>query len=146
MLHGLPDLICLGASMLCLQPFTVLAMRIVTCLSGARHQNRAVFSSDRVQADDQSRGNQLTACCCRSQGYAAHVRIASQDNVMQAEDFDEILSFGTYPSAGQAAFQPHASLTAQANGSLSVKAAGLNLLPAGGESSIGSGKLLPKHA
>ena len=98
-----------------------------------------------VQAGDQTHGHQQTFCC-RSQGYAAHVRIASQDNVMQAEDLDEILSFGTYPSADQGAFQPHASLTAQANGSLIVKAAGLNLLPAGGQSSIGSGKPLCKHA
>lgn len=79
-------------------------------------------------------------CLCRSQGYAAHVRIASQDNVMHAEDYDEILSFGTYPSSQNGPFQPHASLTAQANGSLSVKAAGLKLLPGGGETSIGSGK------
>ena len=61
---------------------------------------------------------------------------------MQAGDFDEILSFGSYTSPGQGTFQPHASFTAQTNGSLSVKAAGLQLLPGGGESSIGSGKPL----
>lgn len=58
---------------------------------------------------------------------------------MRAEDFDEILSFGTYSSLEKGAFKPHASLYAQANGSLSVKAAGLNLLPGGGASSVGSG-------
>ena len=58
---------------------------------------------------------------------------------MRAEDYDEILSFGTYSSSEKGAFKPHASLTAQANGSLSVKAAGLKLLPEGGASSVGSG-------
>ena len=78
-------------------------------------------------------------CWCRAQGYAAHVRIASKSSVMSAEDFDEILSFGTYSSSEKGPFKPHASLYAQANGSLSVKAAGLNLLPGGGASSVGSG-------
>ena len=58
---------------------------------------------------------------------------------MYAEDYDEILSFGTYSSSQKGPFKPHASLNAQANGSLSVKAAGLKLLPEGGESSVGSG-------
>ena len=58
---------------------------------------------------------------------------------MRAEDFDEILSFGTYSSSEKGPFKPHASLNAQANGSLSVKAAGLELLPGGGASSVGSG-------
>lgn len=58
---------------------------------------------------------------------------------MRAEDFDEILSFGAYSSSQNGAFKPHASLNAQTNGSLSVKAAELKLLPAGGQSSVGSG-------
>ena len=85
----------------------------------------------------------------RSQGYSAHVRIASQDRVMLAEDTDEVLSFGTYSSAGAAAFEPHASLNAQANGSLAVRAGGLNLLPGGGDTVIGSGKfesVTPMHS
>lgn len=59
---------------------------------------------------------------------------------MRAEDFDESLSFGSYASSNNVAFKPHASLTAQANGSLNVKAAGLKLLPDGGDSQIGAGK------
>ncbi|DBB09662.1 TPA: hypothetical protein ACH3X3_001309 [Trebouxia sp. C0006] len=74
----------------------------------------------------------------RSQGYSAHVRIASQDRVVLAQDTDEVLSFGTYPSSQGGPFQPHASLNAQANGSLAVQAGGLNLLPSGGETIIGS--------
>ncbi|KAL3159986.1 hypothetical protein ABBQ38_010374 [Trebouxia sp. C0009 RCD-2024] len=77
----------------------------------------------------------------RSQGFTAHVEIASQSDVMHAEDFDESLAFGSYASSDNSAFKPHASLTAQANGSLNIKAAGLQLLPGGGESRIGSGKL-----
>ena len=59
---------------------------------------------------------------------------------MLAEDADEVLSFGSYLSSGAAAFEPHASLNAQANGSLVVRAGGLNLLPGGGDTVIGSGK------
>ena len=60
---------------------------------------------------------------------------------MLAQDTDEVLSFGTYPSAQGRPFEPHASLNAQANGSLAVQARGLNLLPSGGETVIGSGSL-----
>ena len=59
---------------------------------------------------------------------------------MLAEDTDEVLSFGTHASAN-GPFQPHASLNAQANGSLAVNAVGLNLLPSGGDTYIGSGKI-----
>jgi len=62
---------------------------------------------------------------------------------MLAQDTDEVLSFGTYPSSQGGAFQPHASLNAQANGSLAVQAGGLNLLPSGGETIIGSGRSVP---
>ncbi len=62
---------------------------------------------------------------------------------MLAQDTDEVLSFGTYPSAQGGPFEPHASLNAQANGSLAVKAGGLNLLPSGGETIIGSGRSVP---
>ena len=59
---------------------------------------------------------------------------------MLAEDTNEVLSFGTHASAN-GPFQPHASLNAQANGSLVVNAVGLNLLPSGGDTYIGSGKI-----
>ena len=59
---------------------------------------------------------------------------------MLARDSDEVLSFGTFPSA-DGPFEPHASLSAQANGTLAVKAAGLDLLPGGGNAFVGSGML-----
>ena len=62
---------------------------------------------------------------------------------MLAQDTDEVLSFGTYPSSQGGPFQPHASLNAQANGSLAVQAGCLNLLPSGGETIIGSGRSEP---
>ncbi|KAL3159984.1 hypothetical protein ABBQ38_010372 [Trebouxia sp. C0009 RCD-2024] len=63
----------------------------------------------------------------RSRGYTAHVKIASQTDVMRAEDFDESLAFGSYASTNNTAFKPHASLTAQANGSLNNKQADLTV-------------------
>ena len=57
---------------------------------------------------------------------------------MMARDSDEVLSFGTFTSAG-GPFEPHASLAAKSNGTLAVKAAGLDLLPGGGAASFGSG-------
>ena len=59
---------------------------------------------------------------------------------MRAQEYDEILSFGSYAPTDNIAFKPQASLTAQTNGSLKIKAAGLQLLPDGGESRFGSGK------
>ena len=59
---------------------------------------------------------------------------------MRAEDFDEILSFGAFSASQNGPFKPHASLNAQTNGSLSVKAADLKLLPGGGATSVGSGR------
>ena len=76
---------------------------------------------------------------CSSQGYSAHVRIASQERVMMARDSDEVLSFGTFTSA-EGLFEPHASLNAHSNGTLAVRAAGLDLLPGGGEATVGSGE------
>ena len=58
---------------------------------------------------------------------------------MMARDSDEVLSFGTFISA-EGPFEPHASLAAQSNGTLAVKAAGLDLLPGGGAASFGSGE------
>ena len=58
---------------------------------------------------------------------------------MLARDSDEVLSFGTFPSVN-GPFEPHASLAAQANGTLAIKAAGLDLLPGGGDACVGSGK------
>ena len=58
---------------------------------------------------------------------------------MMARDSDEVLSFGTFTTAA-GPFEPHASLNAQSNGTLAVKAAGLDLLPGGGEASLGSGE------
>ena len=60
---------------------------------------------------------------------------------MPAEETDEVLSFGTYPSATDARFAPHASLHALPNGSLTIKAKGFTLLPGGGDTLIGSGKI-----
>lgn len=59
---------------------------------------------------------------------------------MRSEGFDEILSFGAFSSSQNGPFKPHASLNAQSNGSLSVKAAEVKLLPAGGATSVGSGR------
>ena len=61
---------------------------------------------------------------------------------MEARDTDEILSFGTYPSATDGRFAPHASLHALPNGSLTIKGKGVTLLPGGGDSFVGSGKTL----
>lgn len=76
---------------------------------------------------------------CRSNPFTAHVRIASQQNLEYPTGTDEVLSFGAYPFANTS-FRPHASLTADASGTLAVKAADVQLLPAGGNASIGSGR------
>ena len=79
---------------------------------------------------------------CRSASFAAHVRIASQQNLAVPAATDEVLSFGAYPF-GNSSFQPHASLIANGggNGTLRVKAATVALTPAGGNASIGSGQM-----
>lgn len=66
------------------------------------------------------------------------MRIASQQSVEDPIETDEVLSFGAYPFANTS-FQPHASFTASPSGNLAVKAADVQLVPAGGNASIGSG-------
>lgn len=75
----------------------------------------------------------------RSESFTAHVRIASQQNPEDPVATDEVLSFGAYPFANSS-FQPHASLHADPSGTLEVKATDVQLLPAGGNTTIGSGK------
>ena len=79
----------------------------------------------------------------RSDAFAAHVRVASQQNLAAPAATDEVLSFGSYPF-GNSSFQPHASLMANGdgNGTLNVKAANVALTPTGGNASIGSGQML----
>lgn len=78
---------------------------------------------------------QLTAApLYRQQSFAADVRIASQGVETGPS---EGLSFGAYDSTH--AFQPHASLTAQANGTLAVMSEDLSLQPSKGSAMLGSG-------
>ena len=70
----------------------------------------------------------------RQQSFAADVRIASQGVETGPS---EGLSFGAYDSTH--AFRPHASLTAQANGSLAVMSEDLSLQPSKGSAMLGSG-------
>ena len=69
------------------------------------------------------------------------MRIASQQRSGAStalDTSDELLSFGCYPYSNSS-FQSHASLTASATGNLTLKAAALQLLPAGGDVNVGSG-------
>ncbi len=90
----------------------------------------------------QSKSHLVSVDPCRHDNRAAHVRIASQQqyqaSTAASNNPDEILSFGAYPYSNSS-FQPHASLTANSNGTLAVKAGAVQLLPAGGSASVGSG-------
>ncbi|KAL3139221.1 hypothetical protein ABBQ32_005991 [Trebouxia sp. C0010 RCD-2024] len=69
----------------------------------------------------------------KQQKFAADVRIASKD---AADSPTEVLSFGAYDSTD--AFQSHASLAAQPNGTLTVVSSDLNLQPTLGNAVVGS--------
>lgn len=83
--------------------------------------------------------SQHTSLLRRSESFTAHIRIASQQNPEDPLATDEVLSFGAYPFANTS-FQRHASLNANPNGTLAVKATDVQLLPAGGSATIGCGK------
>ena len=74
--------------------------------------------------------------CYRSQPeYAADVRIASDQTSSQAS---EALSFGRYSASDK--FQTHANLSTNANGSLSLSASDISMLPSAGTATMGLGK------
>ena len=72
------------------------------------------------------------------------MRIASQQRLntsVATAASDEILSFGCYPYSNSP-FHSHASLTASSNGNLAVKATAMQMLPAGGNVTVGSGTVV----
>ena len=72
---------------------------------------------------------------CRQESYAADVQIVSHQ---ASSSVSESLSFGEYDARDS--FQPHAMLSAHANGSMDILSANLNMLPSNGTATVGSGK------
>lgn len=93
---------------------------------------RLAISANTVSADGVFLAQ--ICCCCRQHSFAADVRISS---LGVDSGPSERLSFGAYDSTN--AFQSHASLTAQPNGTLAVVSEDIQLHPSQGTAMLGSG-------
>ena len=119
-----------------MQPMLNLAYAEARVLQMVEKKNTKLLTSFSKATNLTGCASQVMCCCRQQQQYAADVRIASQG---WPSSPSEALSFGAYDSAS--AFQSHASLTAQPNGTLDVLSSDLNMLPSQGTAAMGSGQL-----